>query len=190
MVKKIFYIFLSLIVLTGIYLSLFELLLYNFHSPFNEAIINPSAHDATWTYLLHQKYITFIELDIFNIHEKRHLLDVKRVFKTTHILWMLTASLGFLILVIFFRKVIKYITLFGLSLNSLLLLLSFNFLNSFELFHSLFFKQNSWIFMKNSLLIEWFPLVYFQEFFALFLGVSFFIFVLAKSTYIFHLQKL
>ena len=180
MVKKIFYIFLSLIVLTGIYLTVFELLLYNFHSPFNEAIINPSAYSATWRYLLHQKYITFIELDLFNIHEKRHLLDVKRVFEITYTLWIFFASLSFLILVTFFRKVVKYIALFGLTLNSLLILLSFNFLNSFELFHSLFFKQNSWILMKNSLLIEWFPLIYFQEFFALFLGVSFFIFVLFR----------
>ena len=180
MVKKIFYIFLSLIVLTGIYLSIFEILLYNFHSPLDEKIINPSALYTTWTYLLHQKYITFIELDLLNIHEKRHLLDVKRVFKATYILWMLSASLGFLILIIFFRKVLKYIALFGLSLNTLSLLLSFNFLNSFELFHALFFKQNSWIFLKNSLLIEWFPLIYFQEFFSLFLVLSFSLFALFR----------
>jgi len=180
MVKKTFYIFLSIIVLTGIYLTLFEILLYNFHSPIDAKIINPNAQYTTWTYLLHQKYITFIELDLLNIHEKRHLLDVKRVFKATYITWMLSASLGFLILVIFFKKVIKYIALFGLTLNTLSLLLSFNFLNSFKLFHALFFKQNSWIFLKDSLLIEWFPLIYFQEFFSLFLLLSFSIFVLFR----------
>jgi len=180
MVKKTFYITLSIIVLTGIYLSIFELLLYNFHSPINSKIIEPLAHYNTWMYLLHQKYISFIEVDLLNIHEKRHLLDVKRVFKTTYILWMLFSSLAFVILVIFFRRVVKYIALFGLSLNTLFLLLSFNFLNCFELFHTLFFKQNSWIFMKNSLLIEWFPLVYFQDFFSFFLLLSFSFFILFK----------
>ena len=180
MVKKTFYIFLSLIVLTGIYLTVFELLLYNFHSPIDGKIINSSAHYTTWTYLLHQKYITLIELDLLNIHEKRHLLDVKRVFKATHILWMISSSLAFLILTLFFRRVIKYIALFGLSLNTLFILLSFNFLNCFELFHVLFFKQDSWIFLKDSLLIEWFPLVYFQEFFSLFLVLSFSLFALFR----------
>ena len=181
MVKKTFYIFLSLIVLTGIYLSTFEFLLYHFHSPIYGEIINPSAHNTTWTYLLHQKYITFIELDLLNIHEKRHLLDVKRVFNTTYILWMLSASLGFLILTVCFRNVIKYIATIGLSLNTFALLLSFNFLNSFELFHTLFFKQNSWIFLQNSLLIQWFPLVYFQDFFSLFLVLTFSFFLLFRT---------
>jgi uncharacterized membrane protein len=172
MVKKIFYIFLSLIVLIGIYLNIFEFLLYNFHSPTNGKIIHPLAYNSVWTYLLHQKYITLIELDILNIHEKRHLLDVKRVFNTTYILWFFSASLSFLILTVFFKKVIKYVGILGLSLNIFTLILSFNFLNSFELFHTLFFKENSWIFMQNSLLIRWFPLIYFQEFFALFLLLS------------------
>jgi hypothetical protein len=181
MVKKTFYICLSLIVLTGIYLSIFEFLLYHFHSPFNVKVINTSAYNTTWIYLLHQKYMTFIELDLLNIHEKRHLLDVKRVFKMTYMLWMLSASLGFLILTVFFQKIIKYIAILGLSLNTFALLLSFNFLNSFELFHALFFKQNSWIFLQNSLLIQWFPLIYFQEFFSLFLLLSFFFFALLRT---------
>jgi len=180
MVKKTLYIIFSIIVLIGIYLSIFELLLYHFHSSLNSTIIEPLAHFTTWSYLLHQKYITFIELDLLNIHEKRHLLDVKRVFKITYMLWMLTGSLGFLILVLFFKKVIKTIALFGLSLNTLILLLSFNFLDCFELFHYLFFKDNSWIFLHNSLLIEWFPLSYFQEFFSFFLLLSFSLFMLLR----------
>jgi hypothetical protein len=169
-----------MIVLLGIYLSIFELLLYNFHSPLHSKVIEPLAHDKTWSYLLHQKYMCFIELDILNIHEKRHLLDVKRVFKTTHTLWMITGSLAFIILIVFFRKVIKSIALLGLSLNTLFILISFNFLNCFSWFHSLFFKENSWILLKNSLLIQWFPLNYFQEFFSLFLLLSFSFFLLFK----------
>jgi len=180
MVKKIFYIFLSIIILIGIYLTIFELILYNFHSPINSKIIEPTEHYNTWIYLLHQKYMGFIESDLLNIKEKRHLLDVKRVFKATHILWIISSSLGFLLFIIFFKKTLKYIIIFGLTLNSLSLLLSFNFLNSFNFFHSLFFKQNSWIFLKNSLLIKWFPLIYFQEFFAIFLLLSFSLFALFR----------
>ena len=180
MVKRTLYIIFSIIVLIGIYLTVFELLLYNFHSPLDSEIKEPLAHFITWSYLLHQKYITFIELDLLNIHEKRHLLDVKRVFKITYMLWMLTGSLGFLILVLFFKKLIKTIAIFGLSLNAVLILLSFNFLDCFELFHYLFFRDNSWIFFQNSLLIEWFPLNYFQEFFSFFLLLSFSFFILLK----------
>ena len=180
MVKKIFYIFLSFIVLIAVYLTVFEVLLYTFHSPFNREIVNQSAHDTTWRYLIYQKYITFIDLDLFSIYEKRHLLDVKRVFQTTYTIWIVFSSLAFLILVIFFKKIANYIATLGFSLNILLLLISFNFLDSFKLFHSLFFKSNSWIFMKDSPLIEWFPLIYFQEFFFLFIVLSFFIFILFK----------
>ncbi len=81
------FIFPLLIFLT-ISLSSFELILNLFHSPFGQEVVNPQAHNLTWLYLLKQKYITLIELDIFTIHEKRHLLDVKRLFEQIYSLWI------------------------------------------------------------------------------------------------------
>jgi len=183
MVKKLFYFLLAITLLIAIYLTIFEFLLSNFHSPFNSEIKEPTAHNATWIYLLKQHYITFIEIDLFNIHEKRHLLDVKRVLDRTYSIWITLLSLTLLILIISFiknwiKKLLQYVVVIGTTINIFLTLLSLNFLNSFNLFHSLFFAQNSWSFPNNSILIECFPLLYFQEFFLFFLILSFLIFIL------------
>ena len=192
MVKKTIYFILAIILLTAIYLTLFELLLHNFHYPFNTPIKDPITHSNTWIYLLKQQYISLIEVDAFNINEKRHLLDVKRVLETTHFLWIIFSSFTLLLLIISFikkilKKVLNYSIAIGAVINTLFIILSFNFLNSFNGFHKLFFAQNSWNFPKNSLLIDCFPLLYFQEFFALFLILSFLIFIIlnfyAKISY-------
>ena len=147
----------------------------------------PLSHQATWTYLLKQHYINLIEIDIFTIHEKRHLLDVKRVFETTYKLWFLFFILSTAILLVFIIKIkskiitlLRYIYILGLTLNSLLILLMFNFLVNFNFFHTLIFSKNSWTFPKNSTIIEWFPLHYFQEFIMIFLILSFFILFLIR----------
>jgi len=187
MVRYFFYIFISFIVLIALYLTIFELLLHNFHFSFNAEIEKPFVHSTIWRYLLHQKYITFIELDLLTIHEKRHLLDVKRVLNETFTLWIIFTPLAIFILTIFFRKIVKIMVQFGVALNSLFLLLSFNFLNYFEFFHTLFFRDKSWIFFNDSLLIEAFPLIYFQEFFIFFLlltSLSFFVFLKVGLKYI------
>lgn len=180
MLKMLLYLTLAIIILLSIYLSIFEFLLYSFHSPFNSSIKEPLAHSSTWTYLLHQQYISFIEVDIFNIHEKRHLLDVKRVFEQTYSLWMFFTSLASLIFIFFLikirksiKKLLTYTIVLGVTINSLFILFSLNFVEHFKFSHTLFFTQNSWIFSENSLLIEWFPLSYFQEFFLLFLLLNF-----------------
>jgi hypothetical protein len=185
--NKIFFFILATLILIGIYLSLFELLLYSFHSPLNSCIETPFLHQKTWTYLLEQKYISFIGLDIFSIHEKRHLLDVKRVFEQTYNLWLLFMSLTTFIVLILtikfkfkskFNVLLKYIYTLGFVLNTLLLLFMFSFLNSFKFIHTLFFSSNTWYFSQNSLLIKWFPLQYFQEFVTFFLLLSFLTFLL------------
>jgi len=185
MVKKYCYIALSIIIIIGIYLTIFELILCHFHYPFyDEALENHVAYAETWNYLLKQKYITFIDLDLFNLYEKRHLLDVKKILKESHVLWMMFGSLAFLLLVIFFKRVVKYIARFGLISTLFLTLLAFDFQNSFRLFHTMIFTNQSWIFLKNSLLIELFPTLYFQEFFAMFLLISASIFSLLKVIYV------
>jgi len=92
------FIFPLLIFLT-ISLSSFELILNLFHSPFGQEVVNPQAHNLTWLYLLKQKYITLIELDIFTIHEKRHLLDVKRLFEQIYSLWYISIPISILIVI-------------------------------------------------------------------------------------------
>jgi integral membrane protein (TIGR01906 family) len=185
MVKKILYTLLAIILLIAIYLSIFELLLHTFHTPLNHTINNPSLHNMTWIYLLKQHYISFIEIDDFNIYEKRHLLDVKRVLETTYLIWISLFSLALFIVILSFIKkftkiLLRYVIITGVTTNMLLLLLSFNFLNSFNLFHRLFFSQNSWYFPKDSLLIKCFPLLYFQEFSLLFLILTFLTFAFLK----------
>ena len=190
---KIFlYIFISFIVLIAIYLTVFELLLHHFHFSLNSEINKPTVNSSIWRYLLHQKYIAFIDLDLLTIHEKRHLLDVKRVLNKTAILWITFSSLSFFILIVFFRKIVKIIALLGMALNGLFLLLTFNFLNAFQFFHTLFFRHQSWVFLKDSLLIECFPLLYFQEFLAFFLlltSLIFFIFLKIRLKFINIIQE-
>jgi len=166
MVKKLFYFFLSILILISIYLSLFELLIHTFKTPC----------DATWTYLLKQQYISLIDSDMFTIYEKRHLLDVKRLLETTQRIWIVSITLS-LIILYFFRKSIKIMTKIGISINLLLLLFSFNFLNNFKLLHTFLFQESTWSFSKSSSLIQCFPLEYFQSFLTLFLLLSSLIFI-------------
>jgi len=185
MVKKLLYFLSVLIVLISIYLTVFELILHTFHSPFNSIIEESTAQNSTWVYLLKQHYITFIELDIFNLHEKRHLLDVKKVFESTYRLWLLSLAFSLLVLIpLIIHKKLKIFSIYlcrtGFTFNILLLILSLNFLNTFTYLHTLLFSKNTWLFPKDSLLIEWFPLRYFQEFFVVFWVLSFLVFLYVK----------
>ena len=166
MVKKKFYLFLSILLLTSIYLSLFELLIHTFQT----------SCSLTWIYLLKQHYISLIDSDIFTIYEKRHLLDVKRLLETTQKVWIISLAFS-LVILYFFKKSIKIISTIGICINFILLLFSFNFLNSFNLFHSLFFQNSTWFFPKNSSLLQCFPIEYFQNFLMLFLLISSLIFL-------------
>ncbi|CAA6816054.1 MAG: Unknown protein [uncultured Sulfurovum sp.] len=181
MVKTFFSFLFTLIVLISIYLSIFELLLYSFHSPFGVAIKNPIIHEQTWTYLLHQQYISLIEIDNYTIYEKRHLLDVKKLLEQTYNLWLFFIILSSIILIKFFHQIIQNLIFIGIIFNLLLIVLSLNFIKIFDLLHSLLFTNNSWVFSSDSLLIESFPLLYFQHFFALFLIITFLIFFLVQK---------
>ncbi|CAA6818984.1 MAG: Unknown protein [uncultured Sulfurovum sp.] len=197
MVKFFIYVASSLIILLAIYLSVFEFLLYFFQTSFQGEIKNPLAHSRTWTYLLKQEYVTFIELDVFNIHEKRHLLDVKRVFEKVYTLWIIFFSLSVLILTLFLfqmkeqlKKLLQHIAILGMIFNTFLIVFFLNFLNAFKLLHTFIFADNTWTFPKNSLLIEWFPLLYFKEFFLLFLFFTFIIlFLVNPKKHLPHHQK-
>ncbi len=56
--------------------------------------------------------------------------------------------------------------------------MAFDFLENFKWLHQLMFPKSSWIFPEDSILIVWFPLLYFKQFFlmVLFLNSSLLIF--------------
>jgi|AAUQ01.1.fsa_nt_gi hypothetical protein len=179
----------SILIYIVISLSSFIFLLYTFHSPFGYDIVELKAHNLTWTYLIKQKYISFIDLDIFSIHEKRHLLDVKRLFSRIYEFWIISSVVSILLLTFFYlkcfiREVFRYVIYIGVFINSLLVISSLFFRNSFELLHRVLFPVNSWIFPENSILIKWFPLEYFVEFFLLyiFLNTTILYFLKIKTT--------
>ena len=178
--KKVFYfIFIAIFSIT-LFLTVFELVLYNFQEPIASPIRDLTTHTATWMYLIKQQYTAFIDLDIYNIYEKRHLLDVKRVLDSTYKLWLVLLSLSIISLVLFRKKYkifLKQVAIFGLALSILLIVSSINFMSSFQFFHGLFFNAKTWIFPSNSTLIELFPLIYFQQFFFIVLVGSMVLFI-------------
>ena len=116
--------------------------------------------------------MSLIDLDIYSIHEKRHLLDVKRVLKVTYQLWMILLVLSSIISIFFrnsYRIFFRRVSILGLSICFILLVSSISFIDSFNFLHTLLFNNQTWIFPNNSMLIELFPLVYFQQFFFFFL---------------------
>ena len=183
--KKIIYLLSATLISLTIMFTSFELTLYSFHSPIQTHIIEPKMHSLTWIYLLKQKYITLIDLDIFNINEKRHLLDVKRLFENIYSIWLtLLVSSIFIVIFLYLKErlsiVIRYSAIIGAFINILLIIILFNFLDSFTLLHQILFPNNSWIFEPNSILIKWFPISYFMEFFAIFIILNFIAFYILK----------
>jgi uncharacterized membrane protein len=197
---RIVYISTALLFSLMLLLSSFELTLFFFHSPFGSTIIEPQAHSITWIYLLKQKYISFIDLDIFNIYEKRHLLDVKRLFEKIYSLWIIISAISLSLLLFFYLRsrekfflILRYSSIVGSITTLIYLLILFNFLENFTYLHQLIFPHYSWIFPPNSILIEWFPLSYFQEFaiimVLIYLGLFFFIFYIHIIIFIPNIRK-
>lgn len=99
--------------------------------------------------------------------------------------WKSLLAISTFILVVLFIKnrvgsVVRYTIIIALSINILLTLFLLNFLDIFVILHQILFKNSSWLFQPNSILIEWFHLSYFMEFFTIFIILNYLIF------YIFH----
>lgn len=174
MMKKISTFLLSIFFIIIVILGAFEWTLSYYHTSYGTTPNEPQAHQFMWLYLLKQQYHTLIDLDILTIHEKRHLLDVKRALEAFHLYWLLSLTLLlfiFTVLMIKFRTIIHTIMTYSLytltfcAISSLFIL--FDFLDTFKLFHELLFISNSWIFPEQSYLIQWFPLIYFKQFFVI-----------------------
>jgi len=175
---------LAWLLLVTLLLSAFELVLALFHAPLMETISDPILHAQTWQYLLKQHYVTFIESDLFSLHEKRHLLDVKRLFDSLYRYWLMAMGvtlLGFILLGRRWREkkkiLCQVLVRMGWGIHFLFMVILIFFPQSFGLLHQLLFPTASWFFPPDSLLIRWFPLHYFMEFFGMVLVVYFGLFL-------------
>ena len=178
--KRLAYVLFLIFFIVTLLLSLFEVTILWFHSPLNTIPFNASIRESTWLYLLKQHYVTFIDIDAYTIQEKRHLLDVKRSLEEVYQLWLFLLGfvfLGFKVIAKHYQIFLYRSSILGLTVLFILLLSLFDFLENFKFLHSLVFLENTWIFPKNSLLIELFPLHYFQEFLVLVVLQSFILFL-------------
>jgi hypothetical protein len=109
------------------------------------------------------------------MRSRRHLLDVKVIL---HGIWYCLWG-GLIIsatLLIWLRKNLNNLIWHVFFVNSLILIclffvISVNFSSAFIDMHHLLFPVGSWVFAKDSLLIQLFPLAYFQQFFYLWFGI-------------------
>lgn len=126
-----------------------------------------------WAYLLVDPALYLPNTSELSIEERRHLLDVKRVLNPVHWVWWLSSAMGLLACIIIgfgrgwqaVKPIIRSSAWWVLGITVLAGLLALmDFSGSFHQLHSLFFKADTWIFPKNSTIIQLFPFVYFQTF--------------------------
>lgn len=124
-----------------------------------------------FTYLLNHHYNGLLNVNYLNITEKRHLLDVKRLFANTLQLFQYSV-LGHLTLLLLFRKKLSGLLLLQILvttggmivITSAALISIFGFKEIFSLLHKPFFVENTWLFSEESTLIHLFPSEYFYQF--------------------------
>lgn len=117
------------------------------------------------------------DFDFLNLAEKRHLLDVWRLFASLEQLfyWVLFSSAVLLVLQQRFAKggvVLRTGYLGSVSvLVSGLLMLLVGFVPLFILVHTFLFPVGTWVFPDDSILIQLFPLDYFFRFGLVYMGM-------------------
>jgi len=107
----------------------------------------------------------------FNEREKKHMQDVKNIFDVSRLLFIISLatillSFGFyynkdklkMIKPIFIGSIVSGIFLFFIAISSI-----FSFVYSFEVFHNIFFKEGTWLFYTDDLLIILFPETFFSN---------------------------
>lgn len=111
----------------------------------------------------------------FTQRELTHMADVKKVIKNMNSFLLINIILSTLLLLHtstklnnkefkkFLSKYLKTGGIITLIIISTLFILTLNFDFTFNLFHSLLFQPGTWIFPENSILIQLFPLTFFQQ---------------------------
>jgi len=112
-------------------------------------------------------------VDGFTPPEVSHLTDVRNLFSKLKIFYYLTLVLQFAVVIyLFTSKKFKIILpksfvisgVFSLIFLLVLFLLSLSFDTFFTNLHKPFFTANTWIFPQDSLLIQLYPVEFFQDF--------------------------
>jgi uncharacterized membrane protein len=110
----------------------------------------------------------FIQMDRFTLPEKRHLLDVKRLIDSLQQILIISTLLSAILFTFLHHQFISVLrsALFLLLIFSVVLLVIvisyFPYL--FKSLHPYFFIGDSWLFNKNSQILQLFPIGYFQSF--------------------------
>ncbi|MBC8444449.1 DUF1461 domain-containing protein [Candidatus Woesearchaeota archaeon] len=111
----------------------------------------------------------------FTQKEFAHMADVKKVIKNMNSFLLINIILSTLLLLHistklnnkefkkFLSKYLKTGGIITLIIISTLFILTLNFDFTFNLFHSLLFQPGTWIFPENSILIQLFPITFFQQ---------------------------
>lgn len=152
------------------YLLIWHIMLYGYLSFFYHA--QSDLKTAIIHYLLIQDTVSFLQINELTLYERRHLFDVKQLFQALEQLFIYSLIYNSIIFLLakrhphYFKLNVLYLTYLGLSpvfLVSLAILI-FGFSPTFNYLHSFFFPAQSWIFPKDSTLIQLFPLNYFFKF--------------------------
>ena len=124
-----------------------------------------------FTYLLTHQNNDLFNVNYLNVAEKRHLLDVKRLFINIIQVFQYCIFSCFILWLLFHKKLFisqlrnRLLTIgFILIIASIVLNSIFGFDTLFASLHQPFFIENTWLFPKESALIQHFPREYFYQF--------------------------
>ena len=136
----------------------------------------------------------------FTQREVTHMADVKKVIKNMNSLLFFCVVISTISLIYAstrlnikdFKKFISKYLKIGSTITIIIILILFfsalNFDFTFNLFHSLLFQQGTWLFPENSMLIQLFPITFFQQItFGIFSRI--FIFAIVLLVGAFYLKK-
>jgi len=151
-------------ILAVIVIYLLSFGLVAFHYPTYEKLISRHSTDKTTAELQTKNIIQYFqgktELRGFTKPEEQHLKDVR------WIIWVLITAMitGIAALaVIKDQKAIIYGGIIGIILPIILYAIPFSIL--FETFHKILFAKGTWVFDSGSVLIQMYPIGFFQDFF-------------------------
>ncbi|MGV6808844.1 MAG: lipoprotein intramolecular transacylase Lit [bacterium] len=137
-------------------------------------------------YLLLQDTTHFLQINELTLYERRHLFDVKQLFQHLEQFFVYSLVFNSLMYILarhyphYFTLNLTYFAYLALSPLCLvtLAIIFFGFLPTFNYLHSFFFPPQSWIFPKDSTLIQLFPLDYFFNFALVYFSLLLTIFLL------------
>ncbi len=117
----------------------------------------------------------FLSPQEFNQREITHMADVKKVIQNMNSFLLFYTSLSIILLLYtstklsnknfkkFLSDYLRIGSIITLITITTLSFLALNFDFAFNLFHSLLFQQGTWLFPKSSVLIQLFPIAFFQQ---------------------------